>query len=373
MSKRKVELYEEILPDGRCKYRMPYKDPLSGKKKTISLIMEKATASNYKLAKRTLEERLEIILLDTYPENISLSLCQSLYFAEKARTLKKSTLKRNEVSIRHICEWLGNDSLLNNLTVPYIKKTILEHSEHNYTYNEYMTRFKSMLRWAYNNDYLLDRNILDKLTYLPDDKKSRIEDKYLEKDELHQILEASESTPHWNYMIRFMVLSGLRVGEAIALKDSDIDSEYIHVRQTLQLSVDELSTPKTDASERDVYIRKELRTLINEIRLWQKKMKFERGIRSELFMCNAKGEHISYHTFNKYLRELSERIIGRRITTHALRHTAASLLIADGVPLETVSRMLGHEDSKITKSIYIHMTKTLQNRDNRLLENAKVL
>ena len=58
MSKKRVELYEEALPDGRCKYRMPYADPLTGKSKTVSMILDKQSASNYKLAKRKLKKRL---------------------------------------------------------------------------------------------------------------------------------------------------------------------------------------------------------------------------------------------------------------------------------------------------------------------------
>ena len=74
-----------------------------------------------------------------------------------------------------------------------------------------------------------------------------------------------------------------------------------------------------------------------------RKYKLEHGIRSDLFICSIRGSHLQYYAFNKYLSELSQRVLGRKITTHALRHTAASLLIADGVPLEVVSRMLGHE------------------------------
>ena len=100
---------------------------------------------------------------------------------------------------------------------------------------------------------------------------------------------------------------------------------------------------------------------------------FEHGIRTDLFICSVKGYHLQYYSFNKYLSELSKRVIGRKITTHALRHTAASLLIADGVPLEVVSRMLGHESSDITREIYFHITKTLRDSDNKALKNAKVL
>ena len=90
-------------------------------------------------------------------------------------------------------------------------------------------------------------------------------------------------------------------------------------------------------------------------------------------MCGKDGDILSYYSFNKYLKELSERVLGRRITSHALRHTAASLLIAEGVPLETVSRMLGHDDSKVTQEIYFHITKTLRNRDNNMLRNISIL
>jgi integrase len=373
MSKRKVEVYEDLLPDGRCKYRMPYLDKLSGKKKTVSVIMDKQSASNYKLAKRHLEERLEKIFTEVQDNNMPLSRLQELYFCEKERNLKESTLKRNKASIKRICEWLGNDSLINNLSVSYIRKTLMEHSAENHTYNEYLTRFKGMLNWAYMNDYLEDRKVIDKLKALPDNKKLRIEDKYLEREELQKLLDNSQNVPLWHYVIHFMSLSGLRIGELIALLDSDVDQEYIHVNKTYSITTDKIDTPKTSASIREVYIRQELKALIKKIRSWIRENNFKNGVRSEYFICGSDGEHFDYYAFNKYLKELSERVLGRTITTHALRHTAASLLIADGVPLETVSRMLGHESSKITKEIYFHMTKTLREHDNELLENAKVL
>lgn len=373
MSKKRVEIYEDLFPDGRCKYRMPYVDKLTRKHRTVSVTMPARSNSNYKIAKKLLDAKIEVIMTKVQPQNITLGTLTRLYFEDKERTLKKSTYKRNKSSISQLTAWMGEECLLNELTVPYIKSVILEHSPKNSTYNEYLLRFKGMLFWAYMNDYLEDRKLLDKLQYLPDNKKARIQDKYLEKDQLQALLDASRNLPHWNYVIHLMVLSGLRIGEVIALKDADIDDEYIHVRSGYQVTVAEESTPKTESSIRDIYIRDELEILIKEIRKWMREYKFEHGIKSDLFICNSSGSYISYAAFNKYLGELSERTIGKRITTHALRHTAASLLIADGVPLEVVSRMLGHEKSDITKEIYFHITKTLKDRDNAILKNAKVL
>ena len=89
MSRSKVELYEELLPDGRCKYRMPYTDKLTRKRKTLSVILDKQSAANYKLAKRMLEERLDDIILDSEVQNITLRRLCERYLDEKKRILKE--------------------------------------------------------------------------------------------------------------------------------------------------------------------------------------------------------------------------------------------------------------------------------------------
>lgn len=372
MGRRKVEMYEEVLPDGRCKYRLPYLDPLTNKKKTLSIIMESQSASNYKLAKRQLEERLDDLMIDRGNNDTTLRMLYDYYFEEKKRVLKPSTLRRDVTTISKMLSWMDEDIILDNLTVAYIKKTLSEHCEKNVTFNGYLKRFKMMLKWAYMNDYMKDRSVVDKLQYLPDDKKIRIEDKYLEREELQKLLDAA-TNKLWNYVIRFLALSGLRIGELMTLKDSDIDDMYIHVNSTYELNVDLESTPKTAGSIRNVYLRKELKSLVREIRAYMREYQFEKGIRSDYFICWSDGGCIKYDAFRKYLRELSEKVLGRKITPHALRHTATSLLIADGVPLDVVSRQLGHEDSKITKEIYMHVTQELIKRDNQFLEQAKVL
>ena len=118
------------------------------------------------------------------------------------------------------------------------------------------------------NDYLEDRKVIDKLKALPDNKKLRIEDKYLEREELQKLLDNSQNVMLWHYVIHFMALSGLRIGELIALLDSDVDQEYIHVNKTYSITTDKIDTPKTSASIREVYIRQELKALIKKIRSW---------------------------------------------------------------------------------------------------------
>ena len=67
------------------------------------------------------------------------------------------------------------------------------------------------------------------------------------------------------------------------------------------------------------------------------------------------------------------RVLDRSITAHALRHTHASLLLAQGVDVDTIARRLGHENSKITKEIYLHITQQLKERDNEQIKKIQML
>ena len=97
------------------------------------------------------------------------------------------------------------------------------------------------------------------------------------------------------------------------------------------------------------------------------------GVRTPLLFFNRNGNHINPFSYNKYLRERSEKLIGRRITAHTLRHTHASMLLASGVNIETIARRLGHENSKVTREIYLHVTEKLTERDNDQIRQAKII
>ena len=72
------------------------------------------------------------------------------------------------------------------------------------------------------------------------------------------------------------------------------------------------------------------------------------------------------------MRHASETCLGRRVKVHALRHTHASLLLAEGVSIDLISRRLGHENSKITREIYLHITEKLKKRDNEILRGINL-
>lgn len=366
-------MWSTVAENGKIKYRERYTDPLSGKKKTVCITMDKDTASNRKKAAEELVRLINERTTSVEVSNITLCELKECYINYQKKTVKQSTWVRNEITLNTLCTLLGDDSLVDNLTAAYVRDKLLDTSKEPGTLNEYIKRLKAMLNWAYASDYTDNAKLIKKLVRFKDKPhREKIQDKYLEQEEVKSLLDGMKNE-QWYYLTKFLILSGLRIGEAIALEDKDIDSD-VHVTKTFDVVNNVITSPKTSYSIRDVYIQPELASCIKAYRLYRKKTSMENGIRSKHFFFDKKtGDYIAYHSFCKYLREVSERILGRKVTIHTLRHTHASLMLADGVPVDTISRRLGHENSKVTKEIYLHITKKLMENDNQIIQNTKII
>lgn len=83
----------------------------------------------------------------------------------------------------------------------------------------------------------------------------------------------------------------------------------------------------------------------------------------QFLFTNIKGNLIQYrslsHNFKTYVEKHNEYNLPR-ITFHMLRHSYGSLLLEKGVPLVTISKLLGHEDISTTADIYISITEQLE-------------
>lgn len=177
----------------------------------------------------------------------------------------------------------------------------------------------------------------------------------------------------WVLLSRMLCLSGMRIGEIIALKNTDTWSKSIKVTKTYDSNNCVVTSPKSLASTREVYIQDELRTCIEEIHEYMAKQAEVCGYESDLFFPDTDGGYLSYQSYAKYLREVSERVLGRRIVPHCMRHTHASMLAAKGYSLESISSRLGHEDSGITKAIYLHRMEELKEKENKQLDSFRLI
>lgn len=350
-----------------------YKDYMTGKTKRVSVTMEKDTNQARNKAAKILQAKIDAARQADPVQKITLEGLKNSYIAYQRKTLKESTVHRNENILNIVIRIIGTDALCDRLTAGIIMGRLLSTHKPNVTINTYLTRLKAMLRWGYQNDMCPD--IAGKLKLLPDkSEREKIADKYLEKDELALFLDGL-TEESWHNLTRFLVLSGLRIGEAIALEYADIDlkQRLIHVTKTYAPTTKAIQSPKTADSIRDVYMQDELFKLCRTLLARAKRRALEYGYQSNLIFCDIDGKYIVYDVYEKYLRENGQAILGRNITSHVMRHTMTSLFAESGIPIDVIARRLGHHDSKLTRDIYYHVTKRQQAEDHNAVRSVSIL
>ena len=333
-------MWVEETKKGKYKYIERYTDPLTGKYRRVSVVLDKNTAQARKQAQRALEEKIR--QAESWkPANITLGELVKKYREEQKKTIKASTYSRNYSACNSIMEILGADSIVNKLNAGYVRESFLATGKAPVTLNEFLTRFKALMRWGYRNDYVSDISYLDKLEKFRDiPHRIKIEGKFLESSELSALLNGM-TVKKWKDLTEFLSLSGLRFGEAAALDlpDVDLKSRLIHVSKTYDAAHDIVTSTKTATSTRDVYMQDQLYQLCRRLKAERLSDNIVLPM-SVVFFPGSKRERIEFDCYAKYLRENSERIIGRRITPHTLRHTHASLLMEQGIDM--VNGFLGY-------------------------------
>jgi len=149
------------------------------------------------------------------------------------------------------------------------------------------------------------------------------------------------------------VLTGLRVGEALALqwKNVDLEACELHVRASLGRS-GELNPPKSEAGARTIPLSPGLIDLLARLK------PAGAGEEEFVFSSTRGGRPIAYGNFRR--RGFDKAIgaaglAGRGITIHGLRSAAASILIRQGLTPVEVANVLGHTDANITLKVYARL------------------
>lgn len=368
-------MWVEQTKKGKYKYIERYTDPLTGKYRRVSVVLEKNTRQAKKQAQEIIGDKIRQAYACTPTLQITLTDLVEKYRTEQKSTVKASTYSRNYFACESLKRILGPDTQVDKLNAGYIRQSMLATGKEPGTMNEHLVRLKALLRWGYKNDLIYNISYLDKLERFQDvSHREKIQDKFIEGDEAKRLIYGM-NVKKWRDLTEFLLLSGARFGEAAAIKRSDIDlkTRKIHISKTYDPIHDIVTPPKTSTSIRDVYMQDELYVLCRRL-VAESTANTIISINSEnLLFSDDGGEHIKYYAYNKYLAENSVRILGRSITPHTLRHTHASLMMENGMSEDAISRRLGHTNSKITKEIYLHATNRLKERENDQIKHIKIL
>ena len=212
---------------------------------------------------------------------------------------------------------------------------------------------------------LLDSNPADKVER---PKKNPFMGSFYDSDEVAKLFEAAKGTL-LEVPVFLGAFYGLRRSEVLGLKWSAIDfqSNTITIKHTvtscnldgkhIQVAQD---TTKTKSSLRILPLVPAFREKLLEVRDYQKEYRRLCGKcynkqYLEYICVDEMGNLISPHYLTSAFPKLLEKNGLRRIRFHDLRHSCASLLLANGVPMKQIQEWLGHSDFSTTANVYAHL------------------
>lgn len=202
-------------------------------------------------------------------------------------------------------------------------------------------------------------------------KVEKKEARYLDEKQAAELLSCLQSEPlKYRTMITLLLYSGMRRGELCGLEWSDIDfkedlvdinksSLYVTGKGTIE------DTTKTFSSKRVIKLPAPVMELLTEYKREQTFERFRLGDKWENSNKNFtqwNGKPIYPGTVTSWFVDFIKRNNLPSVSVHSLRHTNATLLIANGTDLRTVSKRLGHSNMTTTGNIYTHAIQTADER-----------
>ena len=238
-------MFIEKRPNGKYRAGMYYDDPMTGKRRKVSITIDSDTKAARKVAYDALRDKIAELSYVKKDEEITLKEIAEKYAEHQKASTKAGTYRRDKIMIWKVVDTLGEDVLANKLTARYVDQKLRATGKENVGLNTYLNQFKRMMRWAYRMEYVDDIAFLDRLPAYPDpEKKLRIEEKFLSSDELKKLLEGMTVTK-WKLLTQFLALSGLRIGEAMGLVVSCL--VLLFVAKKLYQPLEEADRKRRDA------------------------------------------------------------------------------------------------------------------------------
>lgn len=204
--------------------------------------------------------------------------------------------------------------------------------------------------------------------------KTDIED----EDEIRALTEKQEKMfledmavrSHYYMFALFMLNTGLRPGEAIALNRPDliIKGNKVKVAKTYNKDAKNKvqNSTKTQSSKRTIPVPKNIIKLMKVYMLKQKK----KGESDPLFQT-LNGTRLTPRNVLRQFKAAGERIGCEWVNLHTMRHTFASKLFKEGVDIKVISKLLGHKDVSTTYNIYVHFIDNIVDDSVQIL-NADI-
>lgn len=273
-----------------------------------------------------------------------------LEYIEKQKMYSLNTKKNYEIDINEFMNYL-KDKEINYVDVNYefIKEYLVFMYNKKYKRNT-IARKLSSLRSFYK--YLFNNNIIktNPFKYVKTPKKEKMLPKYLSVVDLETIF----NVPNLNFnlgqrdrlILEILYATGIRVGELVEIKVSDIDFFNKEIKVNGKGS-------KQRIVEFGDYCFEYINLFLNDGR---EKILKKHNKTSSYLIINDHGDKITTRGVELLIDKIIKKAaLKRKVTPHMLRHTFATHLLNEGCDILTVKELLGHESLESTQ-IYTHVS-----------------
>lgn len=189
----------------------------------------------------------------------------------------------------------------------------------------------------------------------------------LTQEEVQTFMEAARESWYFN-LYRFLLVTGLRCGEAGALSLADMKEDKILIRKTITKNVSGVyvigDTPKTTYGRRTIPITNAIREVL-KAQQEQNRAIFNGKVLSlnETIFRTSRGNLLSVANVDRDIARICQKAGLQKFTAHAFRDTFATRCIEGGMNPKTLQDLLGHSDFSLTMSLYAHSMEDTKARE----------
>ncbi len=366
-------MWIEELPSGKYKYIERYEDPLSGKSKRVSVIKSNKTRQTQKEASYILNNKIAIKIkeMESTRKEIKFSDLYDEWYSRYKKQVAESTYMSTNNLMKAVKADIGEDTLISRIDSRLINEILDKYLYDKNLSNKYVaiikTKINLVLKYALRKDYITV-NPMDKVQvdYKKEFKTAKIKDKYLEDTEYESIISFTMAhNERYGLLFQWLYLTGMRPGEATALLKTDVDIENataningtLLYRERKITDVAKSNRTKTAAGMRVIDLSNKTMEIYQRL--------IELNHNGEFLFQTNRGTPILITAINTYLRAHRDQMgipNEKSLSSHIFRHTHISKLAEIGTPMYVIQDRVGHEDSKLTQQIYLHVTQGMREK-----------
>lgn len=292
----------------------------------------------------------------------------------KGASAKKNTIsnykKRYEQSIE---PYIGNMLLgdIRPLHCQNILNVMANFGYKNSTIRLVRTIMKVLFEDAIENEIII-KNPVKKSVQCTQGKESTVKTAMTVEEQKIFLSHAKESSYYNQYA--FVLQTGIRVGELVGLKWSDVDfkNRVMRISRTANQIDREwvVGTPKSSSGKRDIPLTNEAMDILDKVKESRKSLTVVPMQFHDIVFVSRTGRPVDNSTYNVILRKICNKAEIPYISMHTLRHTFATRCIEAGMQPKTLQEILGHSNINITMDIYVHVMKDRKNKEMSNVESA---